>query len=153
MLRLLTHSPLRLALVAAALLLSGSGPAAAPGTRSNIDDLHPWYVGHAVSTNGANEQFALDLFVLEKDGKNFEGSLDAIEILGGVTPQGPTAFPTTGSVSPKGKFKMSFSPEKGLTVTMKGVLSDGGILIVGTYSGKEGRRIVERGLFRFRAPS
>jgi hypothetical protein len=99
------------AVAALALTLAAPSPQAIarPQPASRIDQLQEVYFGAAFSTDGSNTEHSLELVVDSVEGKEFAGTLDAVENSARVFPLGPPpppfGFAVSGSVSPKASLR------------------------------------------------
>jgi len=147
-----------LAACCAATLLLGFAPngpsASAVRAKANIGDLKSLYFGYWSSNNGDNEGGAASLNVGAVKGTQFTGEVEMVTTLArGVEGEGFVFADVSGSVTTKGKLKMGASLGEGVKFNYTGQLSDQGILIQGTYTAKQGKKVLKKGVITFIAQS
>jgi hypothetical protein len=121
---------------------------AGPSASSTIADLKSDYEGRYHTTNGTNQGGTAALDVTKKSGQDFEGTYSlSVNTMGGRPgAAGVDPFQVEGSVSPKGKLKMTGNPEPGINFSLKGTLSDGGKLVTAAYQVKQGKNVLVRAI-------
>jgi hypothetical protein len=154
----LTPRTLAAMLATAVTLAWIAAPRQADGATATLDDLQPNYFGKSYSDDDESRQaISTELTAVSKDAAGFSATqyLVTLPSAKGVGTKGGFIFPVEGSVKSKGKISYSGNGTgqgEGLKFSFKGTLTAEGHAILGKYTVKRGKQVVDKGTYYVKVP-